>query len=153
MSESEMLKPCPFCGGEATRTTMRKFKYVSCENSDCSMVVEAGALFSREEEAITAWNTRAPTKADLQQAIDAGILEAATNAAYERGKAEERARIVAELERMREDHLEESRKPSTHTRFDIEKSHRRLAVAYGYIIDYLRNESTPTDAINIVTQE
>jgi len=85
VSEDVKLEPCPFCGGEATRTTMRKFKYVSCENSDCSMVVEAGALFSREDEAITAWNTRAGEHA----AYERGKAEG-----REAGKAEERARIA-----------------------------------------------------------
>lgn len=78
---SEELKPCPFCGGEATRTTMRRFKYVSCENSDCSMVVEAGAFFSREEDAIAAWNTRTGEDERIAQAV-----------------AAERARVVAALE-------------------------------------------------------
>lgn len=41
------------------------------------------------------------TKADLLGAVDAEILEAATNAAYERGKAEERARVLGLLARLR----------------------------------------------------
>ena len=83
MSEDVTLKPCPFCGGEATRTTMRRFKYVSCENSDCSIVVEAGAFFSREEEAIAAWNTRTGEDERIAQAV-----------------AAERARILAILDKQ-----------------------------------------------------
>lgn len=126
MSESETLKPCPFCGGKATRTTMRKFKYVSCENSDCSMVVEAGALFSREEEAIAAWNTRAGEQA-----------------AYERGKAEgreaERGRIVEVLQPTHDGYLREMEAEKEDG--DEERAYYYYALARE--IDY---------AINIVNQ-
>ena len=77
---SEELKPCPFCGGEVTRTVEKSYRYVSCENYDCFAVVEAGALSGSEEEAIKMWNTRKGEDERIAQAV-----------------AAERARIVGEL--------------------------------------------------------
>jgi len=80
MSEDVALKPCPFCGGEVTRTVEKSYRYVSCENYDCLVVVEAGALSGSEEEAIKMWNTRTGEDERIAQAV-----------------AAERARIVGEL--------------------------------------------------------
>lgn len=49
----EQLKPCPFCGGEATITLFIKQIAISCTN--CSAVVVEKAA----QEAIEAWNRRA----------------------------------------------------------------------------------------------
>jgi Lar family restriction alleviation protein len=103
VSEEVKLEPCPFCGSTPILEEPEdRYEYwvISCNpKSDCSF--DPSASFRTKESAIKHWNSRAPTKADLQQAIDAGILEAATNAAYERGKAEgaeaERERIVERL--------------------------------------------------------
>ena len=54
------LKPCPFCGGEATLTKEQGRFFVSCENDDCGVVVETRLWVSRTMEgAIEAWNRRA----------------------------------------------------------------------------------------------
>ena len=68
---SEELKPCPFCGGEVTRTVEKSYRYVSCENYDCFAVVEAGALSGSEEEAIKMWNTRKGEDERIAQAVAA----------------------------------------------------------------------------------
>lgn len=53
------LKPCPFCGGEAELTVFCDFRgdiakaYAYCVN--CNAYV---GIFSKEEYAIEAWNTR-----------------------------------------------------------------------------------------------
>jgi len=83
MSEDVALKPCPFCGGEVTRTVEKSYRYVSCENYDCFVVVEAGALSGSEEEAIKMWNTRKGEDECIAQAV-----------------AAERARIVERLNRQ-----------------------------------------------------
>lgn len=54
----EELKPCPFCGGEATTYKAEGWHYVSCVNDDCIASVSMQS-FSSEEEAIDAWNRRA----------------------------------------------------------------------------------------------
>lgn len=80
MSEYEMLKPCPFCGGEAEQYREScGYWRVYCANDDC--LVQVDVTDPSQEEAIAAWNTRA-----------------GEHAAYERGKAEgaaaERRRIA-----------------------------------------------------------
>ena len=72
---NKVLKPCPFCGGEAT-TEGRKIIYtykdyyettyedwiVRCTNDECFMSgLQVDAFFDKfptEEEAIKAWNHR-----------------------------------------------------------------------------------------------
>jgi Lar family restriction alleviation protein len=54
----EELKPCPFCGGEASVSTGRngadeKLKYIEC--LDCAGMAD---MFYTETEAVVAWNTR-----------------------------------------------------------------------------------------------
>jgi hypothetical protein len=86
MSEEVKLEPCPFCGGEAKFVDEWADWRVVCAAS-CSY---AGTFVGTKEEVARIWNIRATTKANLLGAIDAGILEAA----YERGRAAERERIV-----------------------------------------------------------
>ena len=71
MSATDELKPCPFCGGEATLKDARnclvvsRFSYifpfsVGCENKHCE--VKPYTLYcDTEAEAIAAWNRRADT--------------------------------------------------------------------------------------------
>ena len=79
MSEDVTLKPCPFCGGEVTRTVEKSYRYVSCENYDCFVVVEAGALSGSEEEAIKMWNTRKGEDERIAQAVEIEKKEARLN--------------------------------------------------------------------------
>lgn len=55
------LLPCPFCGGEAkhyhhTPTGIMNTDHIECDN--CS---NGTCLHETKAEAVTAWNTRAPT--------------------------------------------------------------------------------------------
>lgn len=60
MTEEETLKPCPFCGGQATIQAFHHYPtqyWAQCaDNPPCS--VEVGGFLS-EAEAIAAWNRRA----------------------------------------------------------------------------------------------
>ena len=66
MTETEKLKPCPFCGGKArlirktgvhgTACKSRWLReYVACQTKKCG---SATAAFKRPGQALTAWNTR-----------------------------------------------------------------------------------------------
>lgn len=55
MSDETTLRPCPFCGGEASKRLFYKGKYrVHCNDCDA----HSGDVCDTEAEAITAWNTR-----------------------------------------------------------------------------------------------
>ena len=54
---NDTLKKCPFCGGEAEFNDFYGKYGVSCENSECNIVC---SVESTQEQAIKAWNTRAP---------------------------------------------------------------------------------------------
>ena len=55
----DKLKPCPFCGGEATLVediyNDQLYNYVICSNDDCN--ANTGRC-DTEDEAITKWNKR-----------------------------------------------------------------------------------------------
>jgi Lar family restriction alleviation protein len=51
------LKPCPFCGSEASINSGTEDHYVVCRNDDCAAALIARS-FSSAEEAIAAWNRR-----------------------------------------------------------------------------------------------
>ena len=56
---SELLKPCPFCGGEA-EVWEKRFPYglhVRCANQKCTMFT-GGRLYEELKDAIEAWNRR-----------------------------------------------------------------------------------------------
>lgn len=68
---SEVLKPCPFCGGEAsdwgveTYSLDSSYEMFGCEA--CGIGFDTG----RDAENITAWNTRAAPKVRLPDAAKA----------------------------------------------------------------------------------
>lgn len=54
------LLPCPFCGGPAlSGETFDDGCYVSCMRDACKCIV---GYFDTLSEAITAWNTRMPSR-------------------------------------------------------------------------------------------
>lgn len=67
--KNEELKPCPFCGGN--KMNICKTDYddwdayaVSCRYEDChgAIFTLSYGYFATREQAISAWNTRAPTE-------------------------------------------------------------------------------------------
>lgn len=54
----EILKPCPFCGGEAHISVSSDGYGVECSNDRCIDMLCLNAI-PTEAEAIKAWNTRA----------------------------------------------------------------------------------------------
>ncbi len=53
---TEELKPCPFCGGNASMRLYYKGLYgVRCDSCDSRV----GQVFKTREDAIAAWNRRA----------------------------------------------------------------------------------------------
>lgn len=57
---SEELKACPFCGSDDLRMRHSLHPYITCNNPSCET---DGPVCDTEEQAITAWNTRAGEKA------------------------------------------------------------------------------------------
>lgn len=60
---SEVLFPCPFCGGEADlcRTQALRHYGVMCAGDDCSVNPET-RLYKTRTEAVDAWNARKPMR-------------------------------------------------------------------------------------------
>lgn len=63
---SETLKPCPFCGGEASvkcevlAGMFVRGYWVSCDNNYCNENIECSTYaFDTKVDAIAAWNRRA----------------------------------------------------------------------------------------------
>ena len=82
------LKPCPFCGGEASKRLFYKGKYrVHCNVCDA----HSGDVCDTEAEAIAAWNSRVDYHGYEQAAIEAWESVKAWNSRAERTcKQEER---------------------------------------------------------------
>ena len=69
------VKPCPFCGGEATiqqdtryprygkKDTVKAYEPI-CINPDCHIYKADRVYFLSESEAISAWNNRTSSKID-----------------------------------------------------------------------------------------
>ena len=75
------LKPCPFCGGEASKRLFYKGKYrVHCNVCDA----HSGDVCDTEAEAIAAWNSRADYHGYEQAAIEAWESVKAWNSRAER---------------------------------------------------------------------
>ena len=62
------LKPCPFCGGQATKLYSKNgtFHEIICMNTDCNMQVET-LYWTPENVAIADWNRRYPAKRKEKQ--------------------------------------------------------------------------------------
>ena len=56
--EESILKPCPFCGGEANLCVSRYGYWVECENPVCYLMPST-VFFDSREEATNVWNRRA----------------------------------------------------------------------------------------------
>ena len=72
------LKPCPFCGGEAEHDSLHYTGGTSvltidcghavyCLDMDCIGCPSFSRIYDTEEEAITAWNTRAKIETPKEQ--------------------------------------------------------------------------------------
>ena len=69
--ESKLLKPCPFCGGEAEikNDLGNDCVYISCKWCHCN-----SRLSENQEEVIEAWNTRKPIE-DIVEQLDGLDIE------------------------------------------------------------------------------
>ena len=74
----EELKPCPFCGGEATLLIDGKYGYYTFHHdgrAKCPAAYAHNADYATEAEAIEAWNTRAErTTRNADKYADAGFF-------------------------------------------------------------------------------
>jgi Lar family restriction alleviation protein len=57
------LKPCPFCGGNATRADDTRSRepgvWIGCFSDDCDVAPSVTAWAPSVEDAVKAWNRRA----------------------------------------------------------------------------------------------
>jgi len=78
MNDMLELKPCPFCGGDASLIGDHRGEDVSCENNDCLINPGTAEFYNTCEEAINASNTRAQHKDnDLLMSSDVLLNEIA----------------------------------------------------------------------------
>ena len=62
----DKLKPCPFCGHEAMASYNTRYDFqVYCTNDACFMSQIIMETMETEEQAIAAWNKRAPAVPDV----------------------------------------------------------------------------------------
>ena len=81
VKDSQILRECPFCGGEASKRLFYKGKYrVHCNVCDA----HSGDVCDTEAEAIAAWNTRVDYHGYEQAAIEAWESIKAWNSRAER---------------------------------------------------------------------
>ncbi len=59
---SEKLKPCPFCGGEASMSIGRNGENEQLMYVECVSCAGMANMCRYRAEAVTAWNTRATEK-------------------------------------------------------------------------------------------
>jgi Lar family restriction alleviation protein len=63
------LLPCPFCGKQPSIETEKRAFAIMCLTPDCGEVMSR--WFMTEDEAVAAWNTRAPvTFSDPDEEVD-----------------------------------------------------------------------------------
>lgn len=73
------LKPCPFCGGEASKRLFYKGKYrVHCNVCDAY----SGDVCDTEAEAIAAWNTRAEQTCKMESVWGTNALQCSECCSY-----------------------------------------------------------------------
>jgi Lar family restriction alleviation protein len=82
-----LLKPCPFCGGEAAYRSFPDQRhishYIECAHGPCDVTLCAG---NTKAEAIAAWNTRAATSDNLTLMREAsGVIEGLIGLAVDGG--------------------------------------------------------------------
>lgn len=70
------MLPCPFCGSRAELGGYQSSWYIACTDEDCWARVH-GSLWVEREEAIAAWNRRAPTEGESRLRERVKELEAA----------------------------------------------------------------------------
>lgn len=81
VKDSQILRECPFCGGEASKRLFYKGKYrVHCNVCDA----HSGDVCDTEAEAIAAWNTRVDYHGYEKAAIEAWESIKAWNSRAER---------------------------------------------------------------------
>lgn len=70
MSDKIILKPCPFCGGEAYFSQWGNYKtiYIDCDHKEGCGSFSSGWFNSSKplQEQIIAWNTRYETKKPIK---------------------------------------------------------------------------------------
>lgn len=90
------LKPCPFCGGEATiyNGNGNCFGYISIGCSDCGFVIKEFLVDFSEDDVVNKWGTRygeqqlAAVKAevaDYREALECLIIEHGIHDSYDGG--------------------------------------------------------------------
>ena len=75
VKDSQILRECPFCGGEAEMLTAESMNGGYLFGIMCNDCRSRGDVYDTEAEAIAAWNTRtATTDAEFARAVHDGNL-------------------------------------------------------------------------------